>query len=178
MKKKVISGAKVYDSLYLDKNLKKHAEVLAGQARAGDVLAATELLRNAMVALSHVIDSNSINTSGNESLKFLHACIRGFLIDEIPIERAFCIEESHGAPKKNKLGEAMFMVLKVDDEIDRQVSSKRTINVSDAIKKAATKIKNPTQRATPIDTVRVAWESLGGLKGYRERKEWIDEMLN
>lgn len=161
----------INDSPYRDKYLKKQAEVLAGQARAGDVLAANELLRNAMAALSHVVDGNSINAAGIESLKFLHDCIRGFLIDKIPIERAFCIEKSHGAPKKSRHGEVVFMVLKVDDEIARQVSSGVPINVCDAIMKAATGIKRPTQRAIPIATVRAAWASLGGLKGYQKRKE-------
>ena len=97
----------INDSPYRDKHLKKQAEVLAGQAKAGDVLAANQILRNAMAALSHVVAGNSVNSSGREALKFLHDCIRGFLVDELPIERAFCIEKSQGAPKKNALGEAI-----------------------------------------------------------------------
>ena len=110
------------DPRYRDKYLKKQVEDLVRQARAGDVLSAKSVLRGAMVALSHVIDGDPTNPAGIESLKFLHDCIRDFLVEEIPLERSFCIEKSGGAPKKNKLGEAVFLVLEVDDEIDRQVS--------------------------------------------------------
>lgn len=160
----------INDPRWRERHLVKQVVSSIEQAKAGDVLAAKDVLRNAMVALSHVIEGNDPGKPGVEALRFVHESIRLFIVDEVPFDRSFCVDKETGAPAKNMVGESIYITLLVEDELNAQLKSDQAQNVGSAIKKVANKIVAQSGKKCSTSKVRAAWQSCGGEKGFNDRK--------
>lgn len=158
------------DPRWRDRHLVKQVVSSIEKAKAGDVLAAKGVLRNAMVALSYVIDGNDPGKPGIEALRFVHEALRLFIVDDVSLELSFCVEKDTGAPAKDVVGESVYITTFVDDELNAQLMSGQALNVGSAIKKAANKIKEREGlKKCSGSKVRAAWALCGGLDGFHSR---------
>lgn len=155
-------------NLYSENYKVKRIKSLIDQAQAGNgVLEARKVLFEAMVSLSHVIDGHKINKSEIESLKFVHDSLREFLMNDKPLETAFFIDKEAGRPKSDVHGEDVFYVLKIDEEVSKQIKLTGQPNIKISLNRAVSKFDETVSSAR----LKQAWERLGSLKGYKSRNE-------
>ncbi len=56
------------------------------------------------MSLSHVIDGHQINKAQIESLKFVHESLKEFLLNDVPLENAFCVDKASGGQRSDVHG--------------------------------------------------------------------------
>lgn len=155
-------------NIYSENYKVKRIKSLIEQAQSsGGVLEVKKVLFEAMAALSHVVDGHQINKAQIESLKFVHDSLSEFLMSDKPLEAAFFLDKKAGRPKSDVHGEDVFYVLKIDEEVSKQIKLTGQPNIKTSLNRAASKFDENVSSAR----LKQAWERLGSLKGYKSRNE-------
>lgn len=156
-------------NIYSEKYKVKRIKSLIEQAQSSNgTLEARRVLFEAMAALSHVVDGHQINKPQIESLKFVHDSLREFLLNDVPLDNAFCVDKATGGQRSDVHGEDLFYILKIDDEVRKQLSLTGHANIKNSLKHVANELSRKNGNVSP-GRLKQAWDRLGALEGYKLR---------
>jgi len=158
-------------NLYSENYKVRRIKSLIDKAQAsGGLLEARKVLLEAMVSLSHIIDGHSVTQAQIQSLKFVHESLKEFLLNDVPLENAFCVDKTAGGQRSDVHGEDVFYILKIDDEVTKQLSLTGNPNIKNSLKHVAAQLSSNTSKVSP-GRLKQAWERLGSLDGYELRNK-------
>lgn len=135
-------------------------------ACAGDTNAGRALLQHGMVSLDDLLRGRPLGDADRVALEHLLRCLREFLVDGLPLERAFCLEKSAGAPKD--AGRPVRDAVRYEavvQELKAQAIRGEQRSIARAQEVVATREK--VSRAT----IRAAWERVGGTNKLNQERD-------
>lgn len=139
------------------------------QTRNG-VIEAKNVLREAMTSIGHIVDGHITTPSQILALKFLHDSLKEYLINDVPLENAFCVDKSSGGQRVDIHGEDVFYILRIDDEISKQIRLTGETNIKVCLKRVANQLSDINGKVSAA-RLKLAWDRLGSLEGYKARNE-------